>query len=154
MERGILKEFKESVEMFEEATSVLQGQSYPTMSCWIYFRECIEGHFKAKEITALFGVTIRIYTIAISRFAILFGVKKIHVIAALMDPCQKKLTVLDKYLAKIPRGSHTPDTFILGEYTHDEMHSTSRGSAGPQLKQEVCANKLLLILFISEYFLM
>lgn len=79
--------------------------------------------------------------------------KKVHVLAALMDPCQKDWSTLNKYISKIPN-SKVPDTFqlkddvdnpttfvdiiyqVMQSHKIDECPSTSAGSGEPPAKKD------------------
>ncbi|XP_075168881.1 E3 SUMO-protein ligase ZBED1-like [Haematobia irritans] len=113
LERKKLKELRQFLSIFEEATSVLQGQNYPTISSWIFFYENLYSKLEDAEMTASYPSTMSLYENAKSKFSTRFCVQRIHVLAALMDPCQKNWSALKKYLKKIPRSENITDSFIL-----------------------------------------
>lgn len=113
MEKEIIKEFAIFLEIFEKATKYLQGQMYPTISVCIYFYENIMSSLEKTEKESCFDLTIRLCNFSINNFRNRFLFLKIHVVAALLDPCQKNWSILEKYLKKIPKHANTPNSFVL-----------------------------------------
>lgn len=112
MEQELIKEFVEFLEIFSEATTYMQGQKYATISCVIYFHENIMSKFINQEGKSSFGIMINLYIFAKQHFSERFKILKVHLIAALLDPCQKNWSTLNKYVKKIP-SQNVPDTFVL-----------------------------------------
>lgn len=121
-ERKVLSEFRGFLEIFEEATCFLQGQKYPTMSTWIYFYESLQSQIRENEGTITTGTAERLYDFAKRKFESRFSIQKIHVMSALMDPCQKNWPKLQKYLKKIPQITNLKDSHIL---KHDVVNPVS-----------------------------
>lgn len=94
MEKQIVKEFGKFLAIFEEATQYLQGQSYPTISCCISFYEIVINLLEKTAEESSFDVTIQLCNFAIENFWKRFKITKMHVVAGLMDPCQKNWPVL------------------------------------------------------------
>lgn len=112
MEHELIKEFVEFLEIFSEATTYMQGQKYATISCIIYFHENIMSKFINQEAKSSFGIMINLYIFAKQHFSERFKILRVHLIASLLDPCQKNWSTLNKYVKKIP-SQNVPDTFVL-----------------------------------------
>ncbi|XP_075161995.1 uncharacterized protein LOC142234698 [Haematobia irritans] len=91
LERKKLKELRQFLSIFEEATSVLQGQNYPTISSWIFFYENLYSKLEDAEMTASYPSTMSFTNGSLS----------------------KNWSALKKYLKKNPRSENITDSFIL-----------------------------------------
>lgn len=153
MENKMIFEFSKFLEIFEDATVYLQGQQYPTMSSCIYFFESIYSKISTQEIESEFEITINLYNFSKESFYKRFKIMKIHVVAALLDPCQKNWDILTKYIRKIP--SNAEDNFVLAEDVEGHMSKhqllysqieklglkrtcTDNINMEPRAKKEVC----------------
>lgn len=126
MEREMINEFCLFLEIFENATIYLQGKNYPTVSMVIYFMENITSSLEKVEEKSCFKLFIDLCNFAKENFYKRFKILKIHVIAALLDPCQKNWTELNKYLKKIPKNISTEYDYVLVSnqtsfYTKEEI---------------------------------
>ncbi|XP_073847174.1 uncharacterized protein isoform X2 [Musca autumnalis] len=113
MERLLFSEFINFLAIFEESTTYLQGQEYATLPSCIYFIESIFSKIKENQFASEFEVIIHLYSFAEDNFYKRFKITKSHVVAALMDPCQKNWDALDKYLKKIPKNTVVEDNYVL-----------------------------------------
>lgn len=113
MEHELIKEFGEFLEIFSVATTYLQGQEYATISTIIYFFENIHSNLVQRSNSSSFGILIHLYDFAKLNFYKRFKILKVHLVAALLDPCQKDWKILNNYLKKNPDSPITPDSFAL-----------------------------------------
>ena len=122
MEQVLIKEFVEFLEIVSEATTYMQGQKYATISFVIYFYENIMSKFSKHGDSSSFAIIINLYIFAKQHFSERFKVLKVHLIAALLDPCQKNWSTSNKYVKMIP-SQNVLDTFVLESECENHLHS-------------------------------
>ncbi|KAI8118760.1 Transposable element Hobo transposase [Lucilia cuprina] len=115
MEKEIIKEFCNYLQIFEDGTKYLQGQKYPTVSACIYFYESIISSLEKVEEDSCFDLTIKLCRFSKVNLRKRFKLMKIHLLAAILDPCQKNWLVLDNYVKKISKFNYVQNTVVLDE---------------------------------------
>lgn len=60
---------------------------------------------------------LNLYSMALNKFHIPFKIKKLHLLAALMDPCQKNLHILDLWLKKVLNETVPLDFDLVESYS-------------------------------------
>lgn len=90
----------------------LQGKEYPALSTCIYFYEFISTKLLERGEISNFSIYMILQT---KTFFYRFTILKIHVLAALMDPCQKKWKILDNCVKKVPNNTITVDNLVLNK---------------------------------------
>ncbi|XP_046812217.1 uncharacterized protein LOC124421304 [Lucilia cuprina] len=113
MQGELIKDFADFLEIFAEATTYMQGLEYATTSTAIYFYENIYTTLLQKGENSSFGIILHLHNFAKQNFCKRFNITKLHLVSALMDPCQKNWSNLMKYIKKIPANVGVPDTFVL-----------------------------------------
>lgn len=108
MEKNIIREFVNFLEVFENITKYLQREHYPTTSTCIYFYESIFNALDKVEKDSCFDLTIKLCDFAKTNFEKRFKILKIYLIAALMEPVQKNWALLYKYLNRITETNDAP----------------------------------------------
>lgn len=133
MEKQIIKEVLVFLKIFEKATWYLQGQKYATLSSCIYFYENIICCLEKTESESCFDLTIKLCRFAIDNFGKRFKILKIHLLAALLDPCQKNWVTLENYCKKIPINCKAECSFELKmDFIH---HKTKEDLLLEQIKE-------------------
>lgn len=113
MQKELIIEFGKFLDIFSEATTYLQGQQYATISSCIYFYENIHSKLIEREITSTFGIIIELYSFAKECFCKRFKIMKVHLVAALLDPCQKNWSLLECYVKRYPDWMNVPENYVL-----------------------------------------
>lgn len=110
------------LQVFKKATELLSGSQYPTCSIALLFRSelasALEARARDSSVIAELKRNMR------ARFDYRFPVSDLHVCAAMLDPSQRHLAIIQQYLQKCEINGVEFLSNMIAKY-----HSTSTGVA-------------------------